>query len=78
MIMIKDYIAFSVLGKDINLYTHETDYGTSTVAEIDEMFYHLGKEYPNVATAIFAWQDIYNRELTDDELRQVLKENNLD
>ena len=77
MIVYKDYTSFTVMGKEINLFSCETDYGQSTVAEMDDKFYHMGNEIPNIATAVFAWQEISGRDLTSEELHQVLIDNNL-
>ena len=77
MIVYKDYVVYTVLGKEINLMQCETDYGPSTVAEIDEKYHHMGNEPTNIATAIFAWQELNGRDLTSEELRQVLIDNNL-
>lgn len=77
MIVYKDYVTFVVLGQEINLISDELDTGRNTVAEINEKYYYLGNEYPNVSAAIFAWQDAFERELSGDELRQTLIDNKL-
>ena len=77
MIVYKDYLVFSILGEEVNLISDETDYGRNTVAEVSDSYHYLGNEYPNIAAAILVWQDIHGRELTSEELRQVLIVNNL-
>ena len=72
-----DCKTFTVLGQVIHLYSEELDSGRSTVAEINGYYHYLDHEYPTVSTAIFAWQDVNRRELTNEELRQVMIENNL-
>lgn len=77
MLVYKDCNTFKVLGKEINLYSEDMEYGRNTVAEMDDFFHYLGNETPNVAAAIFAWQEVYGRDLTNEELRQVLIDNQL-
>jgi hypothetical protein len=78
MIVYKDYLTFTVMGEEINLFSDEdTDYGRNTVAEINGGFHYLGDEPPGVSAAIFAWQEVYNRELSSEELHQVLVDNHL-
>ena len=77
MIEYKDYVVFKVLGEEINLISSETAYGRSTVAEINDQFYYLDDELPAIASAIFAWQEVNNRELTVEELHQIMEDNKL-
>jgi hypothetical protein len=77
MIVYKDYSTFIVLGQEVNIISDETDYGRNTVAEMSDNYWYLGNEYPCVAAAILAWQEMNARELTSEELRQVLVDNQL-
>jgi hypothetical protein len=77
MIVYKDYVTFIILGEEINLISDETDYGRNTVAEINGGFHYLGDEPTNVASAVFAWQEVYGRDLSPEELRQVMVDNHL-
>lgn len=77
MIAYKDYSTFTVLGVEINLFSETLEIGLNTVAEMGERIHYLGKENPNIAGAILAWQEMNGRDLTDEELRQVLTENHL-
>jgi len=77
MIVYKDYITFQVLGQEINLISSETEYGRNTVAEMPNQYHYLGDEVPNIAAAIFAWQEVNGRDLTEEELRQVMVDNGL-
>ena len=77
MIVYKDYVTFTVLGQEVNLISSETDYGTSTVAEVNERYHYLGNEPPSVLAAVWAWQKINGRELTNEELNQVMTDNHL-
>ena len=77
MIVHKDYATFSILGQDINIFSEDLGCVRNTVAEIDGSFHYLGDEGPNVGSAVFAWQDVNGRDLTEDELRQVLIDNRL-
>jgi hypothetical protein len=77
MIVYKDYLTFTLMGKEINLISNETAYGLSTVVEIDGHYHYMDNEPPNVATAVFAWQEVNGRDLTNEELRQVMVDNKL-
>ena len=77
MIVYKDYVSFTILDKEVNIISDETESGRNTVVEIDNNYYYLGNEYPTIATAIFGWQDAFGRDLTQEELRQALIVNNL-
>jgi hypothetical protein len=77
MIVYKDYVTFTVLGKEINLMSEELDTGRNTVAEIDDQFHYMGNEYPTISTAIFVWQEVNGRDLSNEELRQAMVDNNL-
>lgn len=77
MLVYKDYMTFTVMGKEIHLISDETDYGRNTVAEIDGHYHYMDDEPSNVATAVFAWQEVNGRDLTSEELRQVLLDNHL-
>jgi hypothetical protein len=72
-----DCVTFKVLGQEINLYSEDMEYGRNTVAEINNHFHHLGNEYPSISAAIFAWQEYNGRDLTNEELHQVMLDNNL-
>jgi hypothetical protein len=77
MIVYKDYVVYTILGEEVTLYSDETSYGRNTVAEIDDNYYYLGSEPLSIGTAIIAWQDYYNKLLTDEEFRKVIMENQL-
>lgn len=77
MLVYSDCATFKVLGKVIRLYSEELEHDRNTVAEIDEHLHYLGNELPNVAAAIFAWQEVNGRELTNEELYQVMIDNHL-
>jgi hypothetical protein len=78
MIVFKDYLTFKVLGVDINLFSNETVYGLSTVAELPAgRLHYLGNENPSVLAAVFAWQEVNDVLLTEEEIRQVMIDNKL-
>jgi hypothetical protein len=77
MLVYKDYLTFTMMGKELNVISNETSYGRSTVVEIDEHYHYMDNEPPNVATAIFAWQEVNGRDLTSEELRQVMVDNQI-
>lgn len=75
--MYKDDAVFNIFGQEIVLISDETCYGRNTVAEINKQLHYLGDELPSIATAIFIWQELNNKELNSDELHQVMIDNNL-
>lgn len=77
MLVYKNYSTFLVLGKEILLFSEDLDNTRNTIAEVDGQIHYLGNEPCNVASAIFAWQELNGRDLTSEELRQVLVDNNL-
>lgn len=77
MIVYKDHTIYDVLGKKVNLISDEIGTGQNTVAEIDNVYYYLGNETPNVLAAVLAWQELTGKDLTEDELHQVMIANNL-
>lgn len=77
MIVRKDCMTFIIMGEEVDLFCDETSYGRNTVAKIGNYYHYLGDENSSIATAIFAWQELYERELTEDELRQIMIDNNL-
>jgi hypothetical protein len=77
MIVYKNYVTFSVLGEEINLISDDTDYGQTTFAELGGKYFYCGQVQPSISTAIFAWQDVFGREITMQELHQVMVDNQL-
>jgi hypothetical protein len=70
-----DYRTFKFLKHPVNLYSEELSFGRNTVAELNGQFYYLGDEPSSLASAIFAWQEVHNRVLTVDELKEILRDN---
>ena len=77
MIVYQKCVTFKVMGEEIHLYSEELQHGRNTVAEINDRYHHMGDEPANVATAIFAWQEVKGQELSSEELHQVMVDNNL-
>ena len=77
MLVYKNYVTFSVLGKEINLISEEFDTGRNTVAEIDNSYYYMGNEYPSISIAVDAWQELNGRLLSNEELVQIMIDNKL-
>lgn len=75
MIVYKDYVTFTVLGTQINLMSEDLFTGRNTVAEMNDNFHFVGNEYPTISTAIFLWQEVNGRDLSNDELRQTMRDN---
>jgi len=70
-----EYKAFDVLGEIVEVISFETDYGISTVAEINGVNYYLGDMSWDVGAAIEAWKLANGRPLTDKEFTKVIEEN---
>lgn len=77
MIVYKDYVTFTVLGQEINLFSEDLDTGRNTIAEIDNRYHYLGSEPVTISSAIFAWQEVFGRDLSGEELKQTLIDNKL-
>lgn len=77
MIVRNDGTLFKVLDQEIWLYSEDLGYDRNTVADMNGYFHYMGNEPPNVATAIFAWQEVNGRDLTSEELRQVMADNHI-
>ena len=65
------------MGQEINLIFGETDYGNNIVAEIGDKYYYLGDTICNLDAAIIAWRQANGRELTSDEFKQVVVDNEI-
>jgi hypothetical protein len=74
-ILYKDYSTFRILDKEIFVYSQDTEYGRSTVVQIDDLFYYVGEEPPDLETSIFVFCDLNNRDLTEQEYDKVLEDN---
>jgi hypothetical protein len=77
MIVYKNYQVFNLLGEELNIISDETVYGRNTVVEINNIYHHMGDEFPGVAAAIYAWQEVNGRDLTNEELHLILEDNKL-
>lgn len=77
MIVYNNYQVFKILDEEVNIISDETAYGRNTVVEIDKVFHYMGDEFPGVAAAIYAWQEVKGRDLTNEELHQILEDNKL-
>ena len=77
MIVYKNYKVVKILGEEVNVISDETAYGRSTIVEINKYFHYMGEEFPGVAAAIYAWQEVNGRDLTNEELHQILEDNSL-
>lgn len=77
MIVRRDCVTFKVLGKEVHLYSELLQQGRNTVAEIEFRLHYMGSEIANIATAIYAWQEVNGRDLTTEEFRQVMLDNNI-
>lgn len=75
MIVHKDYFSFVINDQEVCVYADETEYGLSTVLEFGDAYYYLGDQFPDLETVILAWQDFYNKNLSEEELSHI-KTNN--
>jgi hypothetical protein len=77
MLVHQDYKTYVVMGQEIHIISDDLGPCRNTVAEIGDLFYYMGDEQPTVSAAVFAWQDVHGRDLSTEELRQVLIDNHL-
>jgi response regulator of citrate/malate metabolism len=68
---------FIVMGQSITLISDECAHGLNTAADMGDFIYYMGNEYPTISTAIFAWQEVNNKLLSNQELRQVMIDNGI-
>jgi len=76
MIIYKNYTTYLILNIEVNITSESFSFFRNTVAEINGNFYYLGSEPDNIESAIWAWQEYFNKELTSSELNQILIDNN--
>lgn len=74
-ILYKDYVTYNILGDELNLFSYETEYGRSTVAELGDRYYYLGDEPANLESALFIWQDMQGKILSLEEFEEVTNNN---
>lgn len=77
MIVYSNYQVFRILDEEVNIISDDTAYGRNTVVEINKVFHHMGDEFPGVAAAIYAWQEVNGRDLSTEELHRILEDNKL-
>lgn len=77
MIVYNNYQVFRILDEEVNIISDDTAYGRNTVVEINKIFHHMGDEFPGVAAAIYAWQEVNGRDLSNEELHRILEDNKL-
>jgi len=70
-----DVVYFKVFDNDIGLISSETSYGWQTVAEVGDKYYYMGDCLVTLETAINAWQEYYDIELTQGEIEYIMIEN---
>ena len=62
---------FEIFGTKIYLISDQTEYGISTVAEINEQYYYAGIEDPNLELGIFIYQDFNEILLSEEQLDEI-------
>lgn len=70
-----DVTYFKVFDNNVGLISTETSHGWQTVADFGDSYYYMGDQLITLETAINAWQEYYNIELTQGEIEYVLIEN---
>ena len=75
MTIYNNFITFKILNIDINIISDQTNYGTNTVAEINDKYFYLGNQDPNVLAAIFAWEIFSGKSISDKDFAQALEDN---
>lgn len=75
MIVYKSYDSFKILNEEINIISSETCYGLITFVEIGKYYHYMGHEPSCLMTAIFACQEFYKKDFSEEELSAILKDN---
>lgn len=70
-----DVTYFKVFDNDVGLISTETSYGWQTVADFGGTYYYMDDQLITLETAINAWQEYYDIELTQGEIEYILIEN---
>jgi len=70
-----DVVYFKVFDNDIGIISSETSCGWQTIAEFGNNYYYLGDKLVNLETAINAWQEYYDIQLTQGEIEYIMIEN---
>lgn len=81
---------FSIKDMDVCFYSEEVDSGLNTVIAINveavdendipytyDEYYYLGDQPPTIETAVNFWQEFNDCILFPDEIKVIMKENNL-
>lgn len=76
-ILLQDYVTFTIIDLDVNLFQCENEYGNHITAEIDNKFFYLGDKDLNMQTAIAGWKLYFKKLLTEDEMEKFLIEYNI-
>jgi hypothetical protein len=77
MIVHQDYTTYLILGEEVHIISDIIDGVRNTVALFQDKIHYLGNEVDNLTAAIFAWQDINERLLSQEELKRVLYDNHI-
>lgn len=70
-------IAYHVMGLKIELFSDQTAYGWSAIAEVNNEYYRLGDRLINLQTAVHVWELINNKKLSPEEVELIAIENGL-
>jgi hypothetical protein len=68
-----DCSSYNILGKELNIIINEDL--DNIVVEFDGSIYYLENEGDDLGSAIMIYQDLSGKELTDKEMKQILKDN---
>lgn len=77
MLVYKDYTTYKILDTVINVTSSDTDYGLCMIGEIDDEYYYLDTEASELIATVLLWQSMNNRDLTNDEMLQVIEDNKI-
>ncbi len=77
MLVYKDYNTYKILDTVINVISSETDYGPYLIGEIDDEYHYLDSGACELTAAVLLWQSTNGRELTNDEMFQIIEDNKI-
>lgn len=76
-ISFKDCLEYKIKDKKITIISDLINEINNTVAEIDNKYYYLGDETPNLLAAIIAYQEVTGLTISASEMHIILEENKL-
>lgn len=75
--LLNEGIDYQVLGSKFSFFSTKTVYENNVACIYNDKVYYLGSEIVNIELAIYFWEYLNNRFLTQKEISSVFLENNI-